>query len=720
MKTLYKTAFFMLIACSALFLASCDEDEIIEVAVRIIFESNGGTPIDPIDFEGELEGVWPDDPVREGHEFGGWYTDNENFKNPFDPESLVIEKDMEDITLYAWWSPGLYTITFHDTGGSTIEPMSFFYGSQTTAPDDPIGVGCTFNGWYEDEDKEIPHDFGPMPGNDVDLFGSWTKNSYDVNFDSAGGTMIPADRYEYEGQMQEPLDPVKTGHEFLGWFQTSGSETPYVFDEMPPYDLNLVARWEPLIYEVRFQTNGGSEIETMEVPYGESVTVPMDPIKSGQTFDGWFADQELTEPHVFGPMPDHDLDLYAAWTVTLSFETFDGSDVASMTEYPNTPVFEPEDPVFEDHDFHGWYADEQLTTPFVFDFMPEVHTTVYAKWLPALVTVDFVTNGGDPLDSEDMPIGTSLVSLVATKDNGVFAGWYAEETFVTRVDEVPSDPITLYARWLSLDVSTIGNQAIYYVPTGYDDDDGIDEVMGGFDMGVTEVTYPVWYEVRLWALENGYAFEHAGREGRYGADGAEPTGVLLPVTTISYRDIIVWLNALSERSGLSPVYRNISDEVIKNATNDSADSAVQADENGYRLPLRAEWNMAARLLTDPEPLDASYFTPSGYFTPGNYASGAHRAYNAFEGLETKEVSWYDANSGGVMHEVAQLRVNQMGLYDMSGNAAEFCFDFYEAGRPFVKGGGFNRGWNNMQMGHFDAYSTTAHDYGTGFRVVLNA
>jgi len=718
-KRVSKTLFFLFVILTTLSVASCKEDEVVEMVVRIIFESNGGTMIEPIEYDGEDTSVWPDDPVREGYAFAGWYTDNELYKDLFDLESVEVEDQIGDITVYAWWTPVLYTMTFHDTGGTTIDPVTYTYGSPTTEPDEPVWVGYTFDGWYEDAAKEIPHEFGPMPGNDVDLFGKWTKNSYNVNFDSMGGTMIPPERYAYEEQMQEPVEPVKTGHEFLGWFLTPISEYPFTFDEMPPYDLDLVARWEPIIYEVRFETNGGTMIESRDIPYGEPVVQPTDPVKEGQTFAGWFSDALWQQPFVFGPMPDHDIDLYAAWAVTLSFETFEGSDVPSLTEYPNTPITEPDDPVLEDHDFHGWYTDELLTTPFVFDFMPEVHTTVYAKWLPSLVTVDFVSNGGEPLESLDLPIGSTLVSVVTTKEQSVFAGWYAEETLETRIDYVPTDPIVLHARWLDFELATIGTRSNYHVPVGHEGD-GTDEVMGGFDMGVTEVTYPVWYEVKLWALANGYAFENEGREGSQGTIGAEPTGVLLPVSTISFRDVIVWLNALSERSGRTAVYRDGLGEIIRDATTDAADFAIQTNEHGYRLPVTSEWSLAASLLTDPEPLYEVTFTPSGYFTPGNYASGAHRAYDAFDGAETQRVSWFNMNAGGVMQEVAQLRVNQMGLYDMSGNAAELCFDTYEDVKVFVKGGSYYRGINNMQIAHLDAHSRTVASKDTGFRVILDA
>ena len=146
-----------------------------------------------------------------------------------------------------------------------------------------------------------------------------------------------------------------------------------------------------------------------------------------------------------------------------------------------------------------------------------------------------------------------------------------------------------------------------------------------FRLAMYETSYNTWYEVLKWAEKHGYTIVNKGAEGMYGGpgaeacmnpkgEGAEPKLVEMPVTSLTWRDAMVWCNALSEMQGLKPVYCTDKDfntplrDSTGVAVNDLKKYAIKEGEvdnpyvdenaNGFRLPYVREWEYAARKRPD--------------------------------------------------------------------------------------------------------------------------
>ena len=170
----------------------------------VTFETNGGNTVDSQNVkEGETVSK-PDDPLKEGYIFKGWYTD-EKLEIAYDFSTLVTK----DIILYAKWEkneesePVQYTVSFETNGGNTIDPQTVEDGQMVQKPNDPVKEGYTFAGWYSDEALENSYDFSSSVTENITLYARWIQkepgndiiNESDFNL---GEDVIPDLTYESE------------------------------------------------------------------------------------------------------------------------------------------------------------------------------------------------------------------------------------------------------------------------------------------------------------------------------------------------------------------------------------------------------------------------------------------------------------------------------------------------------------------------------------------
>ncbi len=385
---------------------------------------------------------------------------------------------------------------------------------------------------------------------------------------------------------------------------------------------------------------------------------------------------------------------------------------------------------------------------------------------PVTYIVTYHTDKGELPDSIKDGISVKEKTLLTAEElpeltatGMIFKGWFYEKDENNNgcgEQAKEGDPVTkdinLYAKWRP--------------------DDGFVFVEGGTVVGSNDYNqnymrtgaFPVGRTVTLSSF---YMSDHELTQGEYECyccyTSEAPSvsfgvGADYPAYYISWYDAIVYCNLKSMAEGLTSCY-SLSGESdpkkwtgIKESNGKYSCSYISSDStwdsitcdmtaSGYRLPTEAEWEYAARggKKTYGTAAFANYF-----------AGAATINYRDESNSDLDSVGWYwynicnngvtgtaasSGNAGFGTHEVKKKTPNALGLYDMSGNVWEWCWDWYSTvdtgsvtdpcgassgSSRLIRGGSWSFDANRCSVSYRNYYGPYVCNCIIGFRLVRSA
>ena len=655
------------------------------VTYSITYHLNGGENDtgNPANYM-EIETITLKPAVKTGYDFAGWY-DNASYIGS--PVMHIAKGSTDNKEFWAKWEAIPYTITYHLNGGKNHadNPANYTVETETIWLKDAEKKGYTFKGWYNNAAcSGSPVTCIEKGSTDNKAFwAKWEIAIYTITYNLDGGknhTDNPAN-YTVETETIWLKPAVKKGYTFEEWCEPfpGGYILWNQIEKGSTGNKTFRANWKIVTYGITYHLDGGKNHAYNPVNYTiETETITLkEAERTGYIFKGWYNNAACSGSPVTDIVRGSTgyKEFWAKWeavTYSITYHLNGGSHSGNPASYnAEMGTITLEDASKANYTFKGWYDNAEFTGSPVTRIVKGStrNKELWAKWEVITYDITYHLNGGtnDSYNPAEYTVETETITLKpANKADHIFFGWYASADFsgekVTEIGKGSTGNKELWAKFIEIkmiDIAAVTNGNL-----GHSDesDNKVHTVsLTAYRIGESEVTQELWQAVMG---NNPSRFKGAGNL----PDGSE-VQEKRPVERVNWYACIAFCNKLSLKLGLMPCYtvtvsgspidfETLAYSDIPTSNNiDWNNTVLDVSKNGFRLPTEAEWEWAAKGGTEDKWAGVNEKSKLG------------------------EYAWYGANNGWKTHAVKQKQANGYGLYDMSGNIWEWCWDWYSSGTP---------------------------------------
>ena len=428
--------------------------------VQFNLNYTGAPKVNPIKVTQGTTATKPEDPVREGYRFKGWYMDSKG-KTVFDFTKAITKNTI----IYAVWEDMVAKVSFDlnfDTD-SVIADIEVEIGNTITLPTDPTRENYRFDGWYTDQACTTAFDNTKGVEASLTLYAKWTKThdyvTYNANYEGSGEPVVVL--AEFGKVLTFPTTITRENYKIDGWYLEAACTTEFSATDLFTEATTLYAKWTKTHDYVTYNQNyeGAEELEPVLAEFGKVLSFPT-VTREHYRFDGWYLEAACKTLFSATDLFTEATTLYAKWTMVEAVFTLDlnyeGSTNPTQIITLGETATRPTDPERRNFEFINWYSDKTCTTPYDFTTPVNDNMSIYAKWNEVMAGVSFnlgyETENTIPDQSVNFGQKATRPAQDPTRDRYEFVNWYADSTFTTvfDFDQELTTSVVIYAKWNQL------------------------------------------------------------------------------------------------------------------------------------------------------------------------------------------------------------------------------------------------------------------------------